>query len=93
MENGLAVALEAVLNALQARQKASPALQTRARVEPADWIELAFDQTGRSVPVSLLNVSNEGEHLMQLRAEYGIYMLRVAYDDGTVHVGSVCIER
>ena len=32
MENGLAVALAAVRNALQARQKASPALQTLARV-------------------------------------------------------------
>jgi hypothetical protein len=53
----------------------------------------AFDQTGRSVPISLKNALNEEECVVQLRTELGIYMLRVAFADGSIHVGSICIER
>ncbi|MBX2978229.1 MAG: hypothetical protein KF905_02950 [Flavobacteriales bacterium] len=53
----------------------------------------AFDQTGRSIPISLQIASNEDECQVELRAEMGIYMLRVEFADGTVKVGHVCIER
>lgn len=53
----------------------------------------AFDQTGRSVPVSMMNASLPEECIMHLHAEQGIYMLRVAFSDGRVHVGSVSIAR
>lgn len=53
----------------------------------------AYDQTGRSVPVSILNASNEIEWDIQINAEMGVYVVKVGFADGRAHVGSVCIER